>query len=510
MSETAPSVFISSTFKDEFGGRRASIPLRTRILEAANALPVRLWAYEHEWPTERETGPLDANTIIDRCFAGIKACDLFVFILSGAHGSGAKLIEGGAFASYLELEIFAAAALQKPILVLHYQDREPAPALFDTMLLLRKAFANGDYCVGDERTLFDRFLEACRTLAAGRRPVGVETQLALTDGLSLRRTRRGAELDLADPRLDFLDGKLSARHPLDQSRAQALIDQVAKGTRIHESVETQMPHGAALFRLWAAIRELMTDSAPALDDPLTAALWDKALGLWAGKASWFGLHGHLWMGPLAAVNTQAAFRARRRRDRAYADDPSIREPMGARASAIYSIAQRVRSFERKVFHFKQTSMLATRAIDLDKDARQGALAIRGNASLAMGKLGFLWRLWDAAEDFETALRLRERAAASAASIGEMRVDLGLCHVLTGRGHRGLPLMLEGIAGLRTNSTANGRSFLARGLRKLDQAAQIMLKPSLSAEARAEIAAITAETEALDQARDLRPSERLVS
>jgi hypothetical protein len=275
-----------------------------------------------------------------------------------------------------------------------------------------------------------------------------------------------------------------------------------------DGVETEIPHGAALFRLWAAMRELMTNSLDALDDLTIAALWDKALGLWAAKASWFGLHGHLWMGPLAAVNTQSAFRARQRGGRSDRDDPSIREPMGARASALYSIAQHVRSLERKLFHFEQTARLATFALDLDRNARQGILAIRGNSSLAMGKLGFIWRIWDAADDFETALRLRERAGASAASIGEMQVDLGLCYVLTGRGRRGLSLMRVGIAGLRTNTSANGRSFLARGLRKLSYAAAIMLEPGLRAAARREVALIAAETEALDQARDLSRSELL--
>jgi hypothetical protein len=211
------------------------------------------------------------------------------------------------------------------------------------------------------------------------------------------------------------------------------------------------------------------------------------------------------MGPLAAVNTQAVLRARQRQG-TVVDDPSIREPMGARASALYSIAQRVRTLERKLFHFRQVGILASEAMKLDVDARQGVLAIRGNVSLAMGKFGMVWRVWDAAEDFGLALQLRERAGASLASIGEMQVDLGLCYVLTGRGRRGLALMREGVEGLRTNTSTNGRSFLARGLRKLDLAARVMMKPALSRSARAEIAVIAAETEALDQARDLRSAE----
>ena len=128
-----PIVFLSSTFKDEFGAGRRSIPLRTRILEEAHTLPAKLWAYEHIWPTTLDPTKPDADTIIDRCFAGIKACDLFVFILSGAYGTGAALIDERAFSSYLELELFAAEVLKKPILVLHYKGRDPNPALLDVM-----------------------------------------------------------------------------------------------------------------------------------------------------------------------------------------------------------------------------------------------------------------------------------------------------------------------------------------------------------------------------------------
>lgn len=500
MASHRPSVFLSSTFKDDFVAGRRSIPLRTRILEQRHTLPVDLWAYEHLWPREADTSPLDADTIIDRCFAGIKACDLFVFILSGAHGTGAKLIEDRSFTSYLELELFAAAILCKPILVLHYKNREPESPLVDAMLLLKRAFRSGDYCIGDEAALCDRWNEACRALARGVRPVGGERDLSLADGLSHKRTSKGVLADLASPKLRFLDGQLTAHRAIDIDRAGRLVEQVASGVRSVAGSEQTMPHGSALFRLWAAMRELMNEEDARLDDARIAGLWDQALGLWAAKTSWFGLHGHIWMGPLAAVNTQSAMRAQRRVH--LVDDPAIREPKGARASAIYSIAQKVRGIERKLFHFRQTIILATDAADLDRNAQQGVLAIRGNANLAMFKLGLAWRVWDAAEDFRVALALRERSGASAASVGEMQVDLGLCHVLTGRGRKGLDLIKTGIDGLRSNATANGRSFLARGLRKQRFAARVMLRPALARASAAEIARITQEVEALDQARDL--------
>lgn len=493
-----PSIFLSSTFKDDFGAGLRSIPLRTRILESRSSLPIDLWAYEHVWPSALDADPLDADTIIDRCFAGIKACDLFIFILSGAHGTGAGLADDRVFASYLELELFAAAVLRKPILVLHYKGREPNPALRDAMLLLKHAFASGDYFIGDEVDLFERFNAACQALARRSRAVA-PIRLSLADSLSRRRTRANLNADLSAPKLTFLSGNLRATHASNPGKARALLDQVTSGVRRVGEIEAIMPHGAALFRLWAAMRELMSENTEIAAEAGLTPLWDRALGLWAGKASWFGLHGHIWMGPLAAVNTQAALREKRRRDAP--DDPAIREPNGARASALYSIAQQVSGLERKLFHLRQTSVLATRAAALDTGARQGVLAIRGNANLAMFKLGLAWKIWDAAEDFRTALRLREASDASAASIGEMQVDLGLTQVLTGQGRQGLVLIGEGIENLRSNTSANGRSFLARGLRKQVIAARVMLRPRLIRAAQAEIGEIGREVEAFDQLRD---------
>jgi len=496
---TQPSVFLSSTFKDEFKGGRRSIPLRTRILEERDRLPVDLWAYEHVWPSKNEENKLDADTIIDRCFAGIKNCDLFVFILSGGFGTGAALVDERTHSSYLELELFAAAVLRKPILVLHYQGREPDPALVDVLKLLHRAFADGDYFIGNENDLFARFNAACRALAKKKPAVG-RPVISLADALSRTRTRADLEADLDAPKLAFLSGELKVAHDLNLVRARALIDQVAAGVREVGGVRMTMPHGSALFRLWAAMRDLMTWNDDIANNDELAGLWDRALGLWAAKASWFGLHGHIWMGPLAAVNTQAAFR--RQRGAETPGDPTIREPNGARASALYSVAQKVRSFDRKLFHLRQTSLLATRAAALDKDAHQGVLAIRGNASLAEFKMGLIWKLWDAERDFKTALSLRERAGASSASVGEMQVDLGLTQVLSGRGRQGAMLIVQGIAGLRTDNSANGRSFLARALRKQGFAARLMGRFELAADIAAEIAAIGAEVEAMDQLRDL--------
>ena len=491
-----PSVFLSSTFRDTFGASQRAIPLRTRILESAPTAPVDIWAYELTWPDATE--PLDADTIIDRCFAGIRRCDLFVFILTGRHGSGTSLVEDDqTTSSYLELELFAAAALNKPIVVLHYRDRDPEPALLDTMLLLRRAFRSELYFIDSEQGLFDRWNEIIVALTAGRTIKSTHPGL-LAEGLSHARTRRRLGSDLAAPALSFLGGELRANRKSDPDlgRAELLLNQVATSVR----GEQAMPHGVALFRLWSAMRELMDKSDASLNDPAAAQLWDRAFGLWASKASWFGLHGHLWMGPLAALNSQVSLRGRHRDNAVFSGDRDVREPFGAKASAIYSIAQRMRTRERKFFHYRQAVTLATTAIQADANARQGTLSIRAHSLMRMGRLGHGWKLWEAKEDFETALRLRERSGASEASIGEIMADLGFCQILTGRPRRGLDLLQDGIRGLRSDTSANGQAFLARGLKKLELGAKLAGRATLAREARDERLRLAGDIEALDQAR----------
>ena len=68
-------------------------------------LPVDLWAYELFWPKGSELPEPDADTIIDRCFGGVRKCDLFLFLLTGRHRTGAGYTRDPTLVSYLELEL---------------------------------------------------------------------------------------------------------------------------------------------------------------------------------------------------------------------------------------------------------------------------------------------------------------------------------------------------------------------------------------------------------------------
>lgn len=496
-------VFLSSTFEDTFDGEKKYIPLRRRIIDVRDTLPVELLAYDSFWPEDSEPNDVDADTIVDRCFSGIRDCDLFVFVLSGRHGSGVDYVENGTLSSYLELELFAAAVLEKPVLLLHIKGHEPEEALKDSLILLKEKFSDSEYIIDNEKNLFTHFNRVCQLLATGIWHPSCNKSLSkLPDWLSIKRTKNSLDKDLVNPSLLFLNGKLfSKASNVDPDKAKLLLYQVASGVRLINDSQMPMPHGVALFRLWAAMRQLMDQSGKSISDPLIAPLWDKALGLWASNASWFGLHGHVWMGPLAAVNLQGNVRLNLGKEPEFFNNNDVREPLGARASAIYSIAQRMHTRERKIYHFRQTIKLAEKAIKRDTNAQQGALSIRGHASMKIGSLGYLSKFWEAEKDFRLSLTLREKSGSSPASIGEAMADLGLCMIFTGHPIKGLSCLQDGIELMRTSNTANGKAFLARGLRKLEHGARLTFRKKIANAAHVERIEVTKEIEAFDQRRD---------
>lgn len=225
----------------------------------------------------------------------------------------------------------------------------------------------------------------------------------------------------------------------------------------------------------------------------------------ASEGDWpaclFGLHGHVWMGPLAAVNSQTGLRASFAGASEYAAAQDVREPLGARASAIYSIAQRMDTRGRKLWHYRQVVTLATQAAERDPNAQQGALSIRGHALMRMAFLGEIWKLLEAVEDFQKSYDMRVAKGAPPASVGEALTDLGFARVFTGRVGSGLALMQVGVDLMRFDSSVNGKAFLARGLRKLEMAAKFTLSRSLMHKAREERIALAKDIQAMDQARE---------
>src|ERR1043166_9468874 len=114
--------------------------------------------------------------------------------------------------------------------------------------------------------------------------------------------------------------------------------------RLIETAAATRDHAARLAMLWAAIRQLC--SVPYTQDEFTDArpLWDKALSEWGRSAAWYGLHDDSPLGLLATVNTHNWIRARGDEIPKDCDSYRVHGIGGARARAVYSMANRSWSF----------------------------------------------------------------------------------------------------------------------------------------------------------------------
>lgn len=448
---TKPTIFLSSTFAHDWLGERrvATKQLRKRLTDSAPG--VNVWAYEALFDQdERAPGP----QILDRCVEGVEASDLFVFLLTGRHGSGMDLgANRAAVVSYLEAELFTAAAARKPIAVLILRGAEPEPELRNVLDILRSAFPAKAFFTGDEEELLSRWRELAISLR--RKKLSIFTKLSrLVDSLSFARAQGGWREDLANPELRFLDGRLSSgRGEPNLPLVHALLDQVAGGVT---SMGEPLKYPARLTRLWTALRELGQAGEAAAFGADLAPLWDRALGLWGGVASWFGLHGHLQLSPLAAINTQLTIRSRAARN--IEDSDSERSPVGARASALYSLA--LRAGRRRGYHLQQTVALTTQAMERRLETEGGLLAIRGAAHMR------LRHFLRAETDFRQSLAWRERHGVNNFSVGDAMVDLAFARAFTRPLFGDLPLLEGGLRMMQDGPPGpNDRAFLARAYRK---------------------------------------------
>jgi hypothetical protein len=432
-----------------------------------------------------------ADQIIQRCFADIKKCDLFVYLQTRRHGSRVAFPEADPTrATYLELELFAAALLRKPMVVLRERDSEPEPELEGLLNVLRSSFGDGMEFVDGAEGLLEAFRSEVVLRAIEARAT-VRTA-GIPDALSALRSRPSFEEDFANPRLRFLGGHGPATgRPGDHDIASALVAQVASGLTPDGGI---MSHGASVFRLWAAIRELR---ALDLHDPQAAILWDRVLGLWSRKVSWFGVHGHVYMGALAAANSQIDLR---KEHRSAEVDTDSRPPLVAKASATYSVAGRMGTRAKAIHHYAEAAWLSKEAALSDAEGSSGALAVQGFSMFQLAKLKRSPDLLAKAKAaFREQLKRRE-GGVNEAEVGEAEFDLGFVSLVGVRPFAAFSLMQAGLDKMRTHGSADGLARLARVLRKFELVS-LAFRPFSTLRTRAERKLVADLVDAQDQLRD---------
>ncbi|WP_424986379.1 DUF4062 domain-containing protein [Microbulbifer sp. S227A] len=485
------TIFLSSNFLEDEGILDARYPLREAILDFAPSLSAPLVT----WEALKERFQKDED-ILTLCRQAIETCSLFVLLLGKRHGSGVRLDQGTSSASYLEMEIFTAAILKKPILVLHEAGVEPNALLRDLLTLFKDRFSSVAYRSGSVVDLCKSLAEAAKVLGEAGDLRRAGSLRGVPDFLAATRLQNDLVREMRDPRLRFLNGSSVPQTPgasaIEIERTLAAID--ARSTADGEGL-VPVTQGAMLFRVWAAMRDLAASDNFIASKPERPEAWDTLLTHWQKAASWFGLHGCIYLSPLAVINTRQALWEQNSEKFG-----NLEELTTSRASAYYSLAQRMHTRAQTRRGFQQSRALATRAYDQLGNAAVGSLMIRCHANIRLAGLGSPLLISDALADARKALEIYDMGVGDLTGRGEALVSLGFCKAITGRLRTGKADMRHGLHLLSQNPTPNGRSFYAKGGKMVARAGRLLLDTRLRIDGEeAQIAAATA-VGAFDQLR----------
>lgn len=441
----APFAFLSSLYTELKG-------LRRDVYNLKDVVGNSIWVAEHSEPELVNQEPLE---IVDTLIERVRQAHMFICIFAGSrterdHGSPVPLGDRQSHVSYFEVELYQAALQGKPIHLFLAEGYAPGPRMQALIKALRWAMPEalpGPMSQAEILKAIERLLVHPPRVPRRfpRRPSRLQWLVGKLDDDRSSSWRQNGDY----PDVLFLDGVLEPRSARpDKDLIQSALSEAAK----------QRDQERKLARIWIALRELM--AAPYLESRYQEyrPLWNEALGRWASAGAWYGLHGHLYMGCLAALRTMATVRELIRPTSPGSLPPeSVQHPGGPIASAHYSIAKlsptsgrRRKNFEKALGHL-QTS-LAARPSD-----ESGLLAIRGSVHLQLGNAS------RAVEDYEAVLQLRQKAGEDAGRIGEALSELGFGYLRQGRLLKGRDYLEQGV---RLLASSDRVEFLVRAREKL--------------------------------------------
>jgi tetratricopeptide (TPR) repeat protein len=371
--------------------------------------------------------------------------------LDGGYGSPGRWSHGDL--SLLELELFMAALTGKPIRVFLLDPFQPDPRLDSLLKAIRVVCPDAlDEQPKSEEGIkaeLVRMLEKDRVAKHRRasgplRIIGYLVQY-LARVRALEAARSGPGLDVL-----FLDGKFAPIHDKRPDK-----DQIADLLRSSDSALT-LP--AKLAKLWVAFRYLSAAPYSSRTNRDFLSLWTDVLSRWASSSAWYGLHGHIFLGRLAAVNTLLELTETSRVESGAVDIAnSIQSSYGAIASEYYSIAKMVPSRRYKRMLLDHALEKVERALEIAGPDISGLLSIRASVRMARGKTA------EALEDFKVVLGMRIDAGDSIGRIGEAESRLGFAYFRRGRIRQAERLLESGVAHLESSDRTE---FMVRAMRQL--------------------------------------------
>lgn len=428
-SHNGPDIFLSSAFH-QFMDIRESI----RLLA-----PDRIWAVEVERPDLDTRKGVPRFVIVDTLIERIRRSKVFVCVLRDWYGS--SVFDQGQSVSILETEIYMAAACHANAHFFLMHPFNPDARLSGLLRIVRTLRPGliPDAILSEDgvRDRIKRIIDDTKQLRSAKWSVSLR---GLVSRLAIDRGHPQPDVEIFDKTFR----QVSQRPDLDHLKTLLLAAP-------EPSIERR------LTRAWIALRELC--AAPYDDRSFSEYLpyWDRALGAWTSAAAWYGLHGHLYAGRLAGVNS--SLRLRERMDWSSAGkkpEEYIHSTLGGRASEYYSISKLVTSPQQRQEYLGLALSDLGKALAAVSGDISGYLAIKGNIHADMGQLS------DAREAFEDMHRLRV-ARGDSGGIGEALADLGLVHLRLGNTKEARRLLSEGTQRLED---AKNFTFAIRARKRL--------------------------------------------
>jgi Flp pilus assembly protein TadD len=384
---TEPDVFLSSPLRD-------FADVRAEIIALA---PSRFWSIPAELAVESGTPGM---AITQRMAQQIRTSNIFICVLTGRYGT--SVFEDTQSVSILETEIYHAALFHDDpnfFLMEPFDADARLNGLLDVVRTMRPGVLTG--LVRPKRDIMDeirRILEASKPRKQRSRAL---SRRKLVSELTFRRGAAPRDIEF----LDRVFRPVSDRADKDRIREQLSF----------LTSETRMEY--RLSRTWIVLREL--SAAPYDDEGYSEylPLWNTALGAWSSAAAWLSLHGHLYAGRLAAVNSLLRIRESMNPRELAEDLPRyIQGTKGARGSEYYSMAKLMRTKAEREHYLRlaRSDVEQGLAAQTDGDV-SGYLAILGHIDVAQG------RLTDATAIFSRMRELREERG-DPGGIGEALKD----------------------------------------------------------------------------------------
>lgn len=418
--------------------------LRHRIWERGQRSGTPIWVSEID--AKDQFAGKDLDYIQVACLKQVRSAPKFICLLDGSFGTTWN--EGQI--SILELELATAAFSKRNIWIFRLAPFDNPDPRIESLLRAITIACPAARISGP--LTHDQVLANIAWLLepVGAKPLTLEIGPFVQD-LAIKRSPT-LTFDLADRDVQFLNGAFAPL--LDRPPDKDLIDRLIA----QAAAETVTPD--KLAKLWIAIRHL--SAAPFSDRRYEEylPLWESALGKWSSASAWYALHGHFFLGRLAAVNTLSTIRRRVPASmQSKLGPPSIFADAGAAASEYYSIAKLVPSRwqRRRLLGKALWNCNAALGEHGGPSDPSGLLDIRGHVKLQMlNPIGGI-------SDLKRALAIRQEQGQSLGRIGESEMHLGRAYAYCRRYGRAERLLRDGIAKLRTTEN---HPFTVQGLRHL--------------------------------------------